>query len=709
MSTGRPIGLLALCEIPVSLFRCVLLGRSRVCFAAVALMISASQSSAQSPSNIINLFNGVIGTAITQAAIAEWRKLRPDEVQCVDQRLRQGGSSIEVAIRQGIMPNDPRLMPVRRECRIDVAQTSPSFDCSRASLPDERTICSNPELARLDRIMVAGYNYVRIAKGEQAAKELGTQLLRYRRLCGANVDCFREAQLRAIKVYHENGAPAELPIEPVQQQFASIYSVDGFALGSNAFRGGGYNEYSCKPSGQFASFTACEHKKDETVARGKFTSIYNLVHAQDGRVAYVSRLLDPAWFSADEAKDDIARLAKKYRQQPSLLQIPDNKEGLKGTIAVWGDLVLRPLPNDRKQALLNGRDVKVGLLVDYLGNTIRSMQLGLPVYEIAGNLGFVWAASWNGSGVGILKFLAADPSNLDGAIVATRVDANAVKAQELKSKFEELAQKAKSGDADAALALSDAYMNGSGVEKNSAEAIHWLKILADKGDVRALTRLASMMLKGDGVPKDADSALQLLKTAADKNNAEAAFTLANMYDRGEVIPADSTEAFKWFEKAASLGSAPAKARIEEGEAVAEAARAVRIKLEDRLSSIKAKDLRQRVFDQSLVLSSANAHMSYADLVRVRAYTGTADRLVSDLEELDRISKLADGLIKEVEAELEKITSDAPLITQLRQGISDVQSAINSQQLEKLQSEMGNLDRLHKANLARLHSMEFETP
>jgi TPR repeat protein/uncharacterized protein len=684
--------------------------RLPLCATALVLIVGGSAASGQSASDIVNLFSGLVGSAISQATLAEWRRVPPDELQCIDQRLRQDGFSVRGAIQQSIVPNDPRLASVRLACKTDVALASPSFDCPRATLPDERAICTNPELARLDTIEAAGYKYVRAAKGEQVARNLGAQLLRYRRACGANVDCIREAQLSAIKVYRENGAPLESSAELGQQPSPSIYSVDGFALGSNAIQGVAYNDYSCKPSEQFLSFVTCERTKAETDPMGQYTSTYTLMYSQDGRVAYVNRLLEPAWFSGDEARDDIGRLTKKYRQQPNLLQIPNNRAGLRGTIAAWGGLILHPLSDDRREALLKGREVRVGLLIDYLGNTIRSMQLGLPVYEIVGNSGFVWAASWNGSGVGVLRFFAADASNLNGSsIVATRTDARAVEAQALKSKYEELLNKAKSGDADAILALSDAYMMGSGVEKNSAEAIHWLKTLADKGDARAETKLASITLEGNGTPKDESAALGLSKSAADKNNPDAAYALGSMYDQGDGVAVDSTEAFKWFEKAASLGSAPAKARIQEGEATAEAARVARNKLQDHLSSITAGELKQRVFDQSVALSSANSHMSHADLDKVRASTEAANRLIAELEDLDRISKLADSLVKEVEAELNKITSDAPLIIQLRLGISDVQSAINSQQLAKLQSAVGNLSKSYKAHLSRLRQMEFDAP
>ena len=107
--------------------RCFVSGRLQLCFAALVLTMSGSTASAQSASGIINLFNGLVGTAITQATIGEWRKVRTDELQCIDQRLRQGGFSIEGAIRQGIMPDDPRLASVRLDCRADVGLNEPDI------------------------------------------------------------------------------------------------------------------------------------------------------------------------------------------------------------------------------------------------------------------------------------------------------------------------------------------------------------------------------------------------------------------------------------------------------------------------------------------------------------------------------------------------------------------------------------------------------
>ena len=191
---------------------------------------------------------------------------------------------------------------------------------------------------------------------------------------------------------------------------ASIYSVDGLTLGARvAFGTATYTEYSCGPSSQFVGFTWCQRKKNERGARGAFTSSYSILHASDGTVAYVNRFLEPAWFSGTEANDDVGRLTKRFGAGPArTVDIPANSAGLTGLIALWGDVKLLPLEAQGVAQLGAGKDVRSGILVDHLGNFRRSAELNLPIYRVAGGPGYVWAASWDRSGTGTLRFFAAD-------------------------------------------------------------------------------------------------------------------------------------------------------------------------------------------------------------------------------------------------------------------------------------------------------------
>ena len=45
------------------------------------------------------------------------------------------------------------------------AAQSPSFDCTKARLPDEIAICRTPELAELDDVIAAAYAYLKSTQG----------------------------------------------------------------------------------------------------------------------------------------------------------------------------------------------------------------------------------------------------------------------------------------------------------------------------------------------------------------------------------------------------------------------------------------------------------------------------------------------------------------------------------------------------------------
>jgi uncharacterized protein len=85
--------------------------------------------------------------------------------------------------------------------------STPSFNCAKASHPDELTICSRPELSHLDNVSVAGYEYVRNRHGDQYAKSINVPLFLARRACRSDVGCIKERQIAAIKTFERLGAP----------------------------------------------------------------------------------------------------------------------------------------------------------------------------------------------------------------------------------------------------------------------------------------------------------------------------------------------------------------------------------------------------------------------------------------------------------------------------------------------------------------------
>jgi hypothetical protein len=82
----------------------------------------------------------------------------------------------------------------------------------------------------------------------------------------------------------------------------------------------------------------------------------------------------------------------------------------KGTLATWGQVVLEPIVGDEIRLLGEGKPLSKGIPIDFIGDFARSARQGLPVYRLGGGAGFVWAASYNETGRGTLRFSAVDAS-----------------------------------------------------------------------------------------------------------------------------------------------------------------------------------------------------------------------------------------------------------------------------------------------------------
>ena len=71
---------------------------------------------AQNINDLLTIFGGDRQRAARHAQ-AEWRRLPPAEMACIDQRLRRKGSSVEALVRRGVKPSAARLIELRSSCR----------------------------------------------------------------------------------------------------------------------------------------------------------------------------------------------------------------------------------------------------------------------------------------------------------------------------------------------------------------------------------------------------------------------------------------------------------------------------------------------------------------------------------------------------------------------------------------------------------------
>jgi hypothetical protein len=199
-----------------------------------------------------------------------------------------------------------------------------------------------------------------------------------------------------------------------------VYAVSGLALGARVqFDSSAYREYKCGPSDQFDGFTWCQKTRKDRERRGTFNATYSILHSRDGTAVYVNRYQEPAFFGATEAEDDIQRYSRKLGDSPRITRMPPRAGLSNGILASWGQVELEPLDDDNIKALAEGRrPTTKGYFIDFIGNFARSANEGLPIYRLSGGAGFVWVASYDQKGRGILRFMAVDASAISPELVA---------------------------------------------------------------------------------------------------------------------------------------------------------------------------------------------------------------------------------------------------------------------------------------------------
>jgi hypothetical protein len=192
---------------------------------------------------------------------------------------------------------------------------------------------------------------------------------------------------------------------------AHEYAIDGVALGSRAqLIGAAYREYRCGSSQQSDGFIYCQKIRFERSSGGSYNVMYSFLHSRDGTVVYVDRYQQPAFLNAREAEQRIEEFSAQFGEAPRTRKQPDQPGRLDGVLVVWGKTVLEPIGNARIQGLAEGRSETTEYLVDFLGDYVRSAREHLPIYRFRGGAGFVWIASFDRDGRGIVRSTAIDAS-----------------------------------------------------------------------------------------------------------------------------------------------------------------------------------------------------------------------------------------------------------------------------------------------------------
>ena len=109
---------------------------------------------------------------------------------------------------------------------------------------------------------------------------------------------------------------------------------------------------------------------------------------------------------------EIDRLSAKFGERAREFRLPQ-RDGLPNAIiAIWGKIQLKQLDANEVATVAAGGGHE-GILVSFLGDLQHSAKTGVPVYQLTGGAGFLWAAAFRNDGKGVLRFLTVDASKIE--------------------------------------------------------------------------------------------------------------------------------------------------------------------------------------------------------------------------------------------------------------------------------------------------------
>jgi hypothetical protein len=192
---------------------------------------------------------------------------------------------------------------------------------------------------------------------------------------------------------------------------SSPYRVDGLPLGDQVrFGQQAFQRYQCGPSDEFPGFISCN--EEHTTRGNEVTRSHSILQSQDGTAYYVNSYFDPAFFDPNDIQSEINRMSSEFGREARIIQMPQ-REGLPNAVmAIWGAIQLEPLSSDESLVVASGGG-HPGILVSFLGDLERSAKAGVPVYRLAGGAGFLWVATFDQNGKGVLRYLAIDDSKIE--------------------------------------------------------------------------------------------------------------------------------------------------------------------------------------------------------------------------------------------------------------------------------------------------------
>lgn len=673
---------------------------------------------AQVPSDVINLFGGLIQGAMAQANQAEWRKLPQSELSCVDRALRANGLSLRLAMQRGVGPNNPEIVHIRTECRESVTpvniQDRSIYFVANTQPPDAYLSLRTHPSASVGRRITTMPNGTAL------------QVLEKRNDSWWHVRIVESGQQGWAFSGSPNKPLIECCMSPSSAQQTSSYGgTSGAKISPN---------FDCRKATQPDEFAICSISElaelDNIVASG-----FNYTRQKYGD-DYARTVNTPMYLARRACRSDVACIKDrqlvaidKYQSIGAPISLPGTKQD---TELLWNlngsTLYLISSGRSRKFLYKKPRPamLAVGVKEDsllfegeaignqYSGTAFFSSKCGRNPVSVTGpilddykRVQLRGQVPFFDANCRITKYIDStltldliEPNGVATPASSQRSDppvseiaAAANDARDFEH-FKSVKEKALAGESAAQVQLADLYAAGKGTKKDLTENINWLNKAAEQGNLSALTKLGDAYMFGLGVPEDNKKAASWYARAVEKGDATSQYKLGLMYDKGTGVDQNGAKAIELLRQAATQGHEGAKNHLAE---IATTLTQIKTTT-DHISSDSEKvanlDLRKSLKEISERLNKTPDTMTTAQLKNAQADIDRANQIFRESNEFDRFSRTASSKLASLNEAMSKVYFDAPLIQEIKSTMAAAHKSIADANLSSLTSQMSKLDQLY---------------
>ena len=130
----------------------------------------------------------------------------------------------------------------------------------------------------------------------------------------------------------------------------------------------------------------------------------------------------------------------------------------------------------------------------------------------------------------------------------------AVESGNYSSAADQYRKAAELGSGEGAFWLSELYLGGKGVKKDTPSGLKWMQTASDRNYLPAQVMIGFWTLSGsNGIRKDETRGAQIMLKAAEAKQPIAMAAMGYLYMRGTGVKRNAAQALDWFQRANAAG------------------------------------------------------------------------------------------------------------------------------------------------------------